>query len=84
MEIPAEVHAQHTFHENHGAPTPNFLSMRGPNHMGGGSKLNRYADDIEAGATTQFTKADETSMMGPEEMLIRQRVSIPNNDTSMV
>ena len=84
MEIPAEVHQQHTFHANPGAPTPNFLSMRGPNHVGGGSKSNRYSDEVEAGANAQYTNADVNSIMGPEEMLSRQHVSIPNNDTSMV
>ena len=40
----------HTFQNAVGAPTPNFLSMRGPNHsnkqsQGGG--VHRYSDEME-------------------------------------
>ena len=58
--------------------------MRGSNHLGGGSKSNRYTDDLEGGATNEYTNADVNSVMEPDEMLNRQQVSIPNNDTSMV
>ena len=79
-------HNSHGYPNQVGAPTPNFLSMRGPNHKKAmSSGENRYSHDpdemTEDGGQTQYTNADVTSIMGNEEM-IRQQV--PVNDASMV
>ena len=72
-----------TFRSNQqvGAPTPNFLSMRGPNHTekelrAAQQQHNRY-DEVTNDGQTQITAADVTSMMGGE-------AQGPPHDTSMV
>ena len=82
-ELPQIASSQnHNFQNAVGAPTPNFLSMRGPNHSKGVSHgaEHRYTEEVEA-VGTQYTNADVTSIMGGDEMMQQQ---VPPNDASMV